>query len=186
MVILWICGIILNKVKVIEKIGEMKFVLSNYFIFIPAFALVEIGRALDIKNIIKLLLVVGNYLIVSLVYLILGFIYCKLSKIDVRTLYSYLLAIGFGNIVSYPSVLVSSLCQSGGALSIYKNCDLGLGYCAYGALILNIIIWIIGPFFLGSENQLINHIRRKFLFRKEFYEDPEEFFKDVNFDKITA
>ena len=188
LIILVVAGIVLTKLGPLDRQGEMKFALGNYYLFLPFFSAVEIARATDLDSIANLGLLLMNFFINSAITLLLTLIYCHLSKMDVRTINSFVMIAGFGNIALYPSVIVDSMCGDNGLFEGDDDCDNGYGFCVFGIFMINTVIWAAGPYFLVKDKCIELGIRRQMCLIKQVYNSPKDFMNDEDFsilNKVT-
>jgi len=185
--ILTVCGIILSKLPALDSIGENRLTSVVYYLFLPVYCFIAISGSINIaQEGVKIGLLVLSFTCSTIISGILGFLYSKVSKVDIRVMWSATIMSTYGSVTAFPSLLANALCEDGGLLENDKNCVNVEGYALIGLLMLNIYVWAIAPVLIARDKFLCYHIRRKMCLVKEFYPSIEEFLKDKELEHINA
>jgi len=187
LLILTVAGFILAKLSPLDPVGERKFSLAVFYLLLPLFCIIELSKSVNItENVLNICFLIISFTCVSIVSGILGFIYAKLSGVDLRSIWSFVIVSTFGSVTAFPAIIATSLCEPGGLLGHDKNCHASQGYSLMGLLMLNIYLWAVAPILISRDKFLCYHIRRKICLVKEFYPSLAAFMKDTDFTHFNA
>eukprot|EP00826_Nyctotherus_ovalis_P002234 TRINITY_DN1042_c0_g1_i2.p1 TRINITY_DN1042_c0_g1~~TRINITY_DN1042_c0_g1_i2.p1 ORF type:complete len:486 (-),score=109.57 TRINITY_DN1042_c0_g1_i2:176-1633(-) len=181
LVIAMAAGAFLAKLGPMDKVGESKFVLGFYYLFLPLFCFLEFAKTTDASNIANFGLLLMNFAISLLVIFLVSYLYCYVTKVDVRSMNSFIIVTAFGNVAFFPGAIVESLCDKNGLLKGDENCANGYGYCTFGIFMINIVTWGAAPYILSREKAFTLNIARQMYVVKQLYDSPQEFMADEDF-----
>lgn len=181
LVIAMAAGVLLAKLGPLDKVGESKYVLGVYYLFLPLFCFLEFVKTTDSSNIANFGLLLMNFVVSAAVIFLVSYLYCRITKIDVRSMNSFLIVITFGNVAFFPAAIVESLCDKNGLLKGDENCVNGYGYCIFGIFMTNIMAWGATPYILAGEKAFTLNITRQMYVVKQLYDSPHEFMGDEDF-----
>ncbi|MDR3546675.1 MAG: AEC family transporter [Candidatus Pacebacteria bacterium] len=183
-VLLVMAGVLLTKLKSLDPIGEMRFASANYYLLLPLLCAIQIANATSVDNLGALGILCIDFIVSCGITVVIILIYCRLAKVDIRTIKSYVMVATFGNVAFFPAIIVQSLCSTGGVLSSDSHCKYGTGYSMFGLFLLNIVVWIFGPFVISKDKVLAYNERRKMFLIKHFYGAAKDFLEDTQLAKV--
>ncbi|MDR3548913.1 MAG: AEC family transporter, partial [Candidatus Pacebacteria bacterium] len=186
MVILGFAGVLLGKLGPLDSIGDKKYSMGIYYLFLPTYCAIQIANAITVDRLDSFGYLTLSFVLGCFFSGVLGWIYCWLFKVDLRCRKSLLIIITFGNATTYPEVLIRSMCQNDGLLSGDPNCQYGVGYAMLGLFLLNVASWSIGPFVVSRDHTIRHNERRKAYVIKQFYPTMNAFFEDVDISAVTG
>ncbi len=185
-VILCAAGVLLAKLGPLDPIGDRKYALGVYYLFLPIYCMLQIAQAISVDRIDSFGYLAFSFVAGCLVSLLCAAIYSKIFKVDYRCTKSFILVTTFGNATSYPELLVRSLCDSGGTFEGDPNCEYAVGYAVMGLFFLNVFAWALGPFLISRDSTVCHNERRKFFLIRKFYTSVADFMADTTFAKLDV
>lgn len=178
-------GFLLAKLSPMDLIGEKKFNLATYYVFLPLHCAIEISAAIDLgEQAAEVGLLAFSFTVSTVLAALLSFLYCKITGVDVRVVKSFLIVSCLGSVTAFPAVMAGSLCDDGGAMHGDPNCEYYQGYSLIGLLMLNIYLWIASPLLISRDKVKCYNLRRKMYLIRNFYDTVEEFMNDKAFSKL--
>lgn len=178
-------GVLLAKLSPMDPVGEKKFNMSVFYVFLPLYCFLEISNAIDLtEKILPIGLLIFSFTIATIVSVLLGVAYGKLARVDIRVMKSFLIVCAFGSVTAFPIIMASALCDTGGILSSDENCAYYQGYSLIGLLMLNIYLWASAPLMISRDKVECYNTRRKMYLVRMFYNSLDEFMKDKTLAKM--
>ena len=185
-VILACAGAILAKLGPLDPIGDRKYALGIYYLFLPVYCMLQIAKTMSVDRLPAFGFLALSFFTASAISFGCTIIYCKIFKADYRCILSITLICTFGNTTTYPEILVRSLCDTGGLFDGDYYCQYAVGYAIIGLFFLNVSAWALGPFLISKDSAICYNEKRKFYIIRKLYKNPEEFMNDETFEKIGS
>ncbi len=186
MVILGVAGVLLGKLGPMDSVGDKKYSMGVYYLFLPMYCAINIANAISVDNLASFGYITVSFLLSCVFSTVLAWIYCWLFKVDLRCRKSLIVIIAFGNATTYPEILVRSMCESDGLLGGDPNCEFGVGYAMLGLFLLNVLSWGVGPFVVSQDHAILHNERRRAYFIRQFYPSMNAFFEDVDLSSAIS
>jgi len=178
-------GYLLAKLSPLDSVGEKKFNLAVYYVFLPIHCAIEISSTIDLgRQAAEVGLLAFSFTVATVVGATLGFIYCKISGLDIRVIRSFLIVCCLGSVTAFPALMAGSLCKDGGILDKDPNCQYSQSYSLIGLLMLNIYIWTSSPLLISRDKVVCYNLRRKMYLIRNFYASLKDFMNDKTMEKL--
>ena len=179
-------GTALNKLGIFDIVGERKSAEANLHIFVPAFSFITFSNAVNGLSSASLGIIFFSFAVSAATAAVVAYFYCTIVKTDVRITRVFLLLNAFGNVAFLPETVLVALCGKDGALSGYGLCSNKIGYSMYQLFLFNVLLIMIGPFFMNRDKSVAYNIKRQMVLVKYFYESPEIFLTDKDLSMMDA
>jgi predicted permease len=186
-VLLAIVGFVLKSMKVLDATTDSVISRLNFRIFLPTYAVIEIGYAIQIDNIADPLTTLLALVLFYLIAFLYGLVLTKITKVDHRFKYCFILVLMFGNFFVLPGMVVEASCKIGGV--IYESTKLqgqreictkqnnGWSYTSIGLLAFG-LLWFIATPFIEMDKKAHFKAKRRVRSILHFYPSVAKFMED--------
>jgi predicted permease len=178
MLILALAGYALERMKIFDKVGELKLAQANINVFVPCFVFVSFSTSCVGVGSGAFALLFLSYCLSIGVAFCLTFTYCRMFKTDVRITQSLSMITVFGNVGFAPLTMLAKLCAPDGFLAGNATCGNAKGYCFFELFLVSVILLAIGHIYMDQDRGMCVNLRRQMVLVKHFYRTPQAFLND--------